>query len=315
MEPPTHFLLEHRIFAIAGAHFRQGDDGQGPVYSIPCEGLDAVVAVPALMREFGIDAEHPDRKLIDMAVRGLDYVRRIHPGDSIPKELLDGTASWSVEDHHEFRARWRLHVQLASWVSGDEQVVVDADLLEQIADDPQTNEKLEKAMKRLSWEVSPNEPEAVGLEQGKVRVESLVRELTYIEALRDRFHSMKTISDKLDRFGKLFATSRVVGEEIARVRALYSNPYAEIKALFDDVDAQTSEIRSLVLNYENSVAFIRKCRDHLHAMAMDWEEIMKIWDEAQPTADEVGIRLLRQTYQFLGRRYAPKVEWTIGAMR
>ncbi|KZD07868.1 hypothetical protein [Oceanibaculum pacificum] len=315
MERSTHFEFKHRIFAIPGAHFRRSDTGEGVVYSIPCEGVDAVVPVAALMREFGIASDSPDSAMIDTAVRGLDYVRRIHPGDSIPKELLDGTASWTVEERHEYIARWRLQVQLASWVSGDEQVVTDADMLEQIAEDPQTNDKLEKAMKRLGWEVAPSESEAFGVAIVKERVESLVRELTYIEALRDRFKSMKTIQDKLERFAKLFANSRVVGEEVARVRSLFTNPHGEVRSQFDDVDAQTSEIRSLVLNYDNSIPFIRERRDRLHGLSMDWEEMMLLWDAADPTPDEIGIRLIRKTYQFLGRRYAPKVEWTIGALR
>lgn len=315
MERSTHFKFQHRIFAIAGAHFRRADADDGVIYSIPCEGVDAVVPVAALIREFGIAADSPDHAMIDTAVRGLDYVRRIHPGDSIPKELLDGTASWTVEEHHAYIARWRLQVQLASWVSGDEQVVTDPDMLEQIAEDPQTNDKLEKAVKRLGWEVAPSESEAFGVAAVKERVESLVRELTYIEALRDRFKSMKTIQDKLERFAKLFASSRVVGEEVARVRSLFTNPHGEVRSQFDDVDAQTSEIRSLVLNYDNSIPFIRERRDRLHGLSMDWEEMMLLWDAADPTPDEIGIRLLRKTYQFLGRRYAPQVAWTIGALR
>ena len=43
----------------------------------------------------------------DLFARGVRFVKEIRPKDSIPSELLDGTASWSYEERHNASARAR----------------------------------------------------------------------------------------------------------------------------------------------------------------------------------------------------------------
>ena len=114
---------------------------------------------------------------------------------------------------------------------------------------------------------------------------------------------------------KLFKTSRVVKDDISRVKVLFATPDKDIKALCSDMDDHTSEVRSLVLNYENSVSYIRDKRDLLRGYSLEWEHIFDLWRETPIVADENAVRLIRATYQFLSQRYAPVVKWTASGMR
>lgn len=316
MEKATQFNFQHRLFKIEGGHFRRDSLTGEPVYNLPSDDLKVVLPINALRTEFRIEGDHPDAPLIDLVGQALKHVREVHPGDSIPNEVLDGSASWSIEPRHYKRARMRIDVQLASWISGDEQVLVDDDLLEQVADDPKTKEKLDKAILRLSEEIGGGADATLSpTDRVSQRIEALVRELSYIEALREHFQMLDTIAQKLEKLMKLFKTSRVVKDDISRVKVLFATPDKDIKTLCSDMDDHTSEVRSLVLNYENSVSYIRDKRDLLRGYSLEWEHIFDLWRETPIVADENAVRLIRATYQFLSQRYAPVVKWTASGMR
>ncbi|MDM7946755.1 MAG: hypothetical protein QUV20_10545 [Oceanibaculum nanhaiense] len=316
MEKATQFQFQHRLFKIEGGYFRRDPQSGEAVYNLPSDELRVVLPINALRTEFRIEGDHPDAPLIDLVGQALKHVREVHPGDSIPNEVIDGSASWSIEPRHYKRARMRIDVQLASWISGDEQVLVDEDLLEQLADDPKTKEKLDKAIARLGEEIGGGGDVALSpSDRVSQRIEALVRELSYIEALREHFLALNNISEKLEKLVKLFKNSRVVKDEIARVKVLFSTPDKDIKNLLTDMDDHTSEVRSLVLNYENSVNYIREKRDVLRSYSLEWDDIFDLWRETPITADENAVRLIRSTYQFLSQRYAPSVKWTATGMR
>ena len=316
MEKATQFQFQHRLFKIEGGFFRRDPQSGEPVYNLPSDDLKVVLPINSLRTEFRIEGDHPDAPLIDLVGQALKHVREVHPGDSIPNEVIDGSASWSIEPRHYKRARMRIDVQLASWVSGDEQVLVDEDLLEQVADDPKTKEKLDRAIARLGEEIGGGGDVTLSpSDRVSQRIEALVRELSYIESLREHFMALNTILEKLEKLVKLFKNSRVVKDEIARVKVLFSTPDKDIKNLFTDMDDHTSEVRSLVLNYENSVSYIREKRDVLRGYSLEWDDIFDLWRETPITADENAVRLIRSTYQFLSQRYAPSVKWTATGMR
>lgn len=316
MEKAAQFNFQHRLFKIEGGFFRRDSLTGEPVYNLPSDDLKVVLPINALRTEFRIEGDHPDAPLIDLVGQALKHVREVHPGDSIPNEVLDGSASWSIEPRHYKRARMRIDVQLASWISGDEQVLVDDDLLEQVADDPKTKEKLDKAIVRLGEEIGGGADATLSpTDRVSQRIEALVRELSYIEALREHFQMLDTIAQKLEKLMKLFKTSRVVKDDISRVKVLFATPDKDIKALCSDMDDHTSEVRSLVLNYENSVSYIRDKRDLLRGYSLEWEHIFDLWRETPIVADENAVRLIRATYQFLSQRYAPVVKWTASGMR
>ena len=139
--------------------------------------MEALVPIHSLAAEFELDGT-PDGALLEKVVAGLRFVKVIHPGDSIPREILDGTASWSVEERHHAIARGRLTLQISTWLSGDEQVISDHDALVQLVEDPSIKAKVNTAIGEIAARLGiPSDRKQEVMD----RVDQVVRELAYIE--------------------------------------------------------------------------------------------------------------------------------------
>src|SRR6185437_12066710 len=145
-ERSTNFAFTHKVFQVEGACFALSRDTKEPLFRVFLGSVTAALPLATLCSEFGIAKDSEDGRLIDIVEKSLRFVKEIRPGDSIPRELLDGTASWTVEEHHRAIARSRLAVQLASWVAGEEKVISDTEQLEQLADDPVTKTRMQNAL-------------------------------------------------------------------------------------------------------------------------------------------------------------------------
>ncbi|MBL0930200.1 MAG: hypothetical protein IBJ15_08790 [Alphaproteobacteria bacterium] len=107
-----HFVFVHRVFAAPGAVFKLDANTGEPVLALDLGNVKACLPFPALIKAFEIAPDSPDSRQHDAVAKGLRHVRRIAPGDSIPAELLDGSASWKVEAHHVAAARGKLFAGL-----------------------------------------------------------------------------------------------------------------------------------------------------------------------------------------------------------
>src|SRR5690242_419110 len=90
------FAFEHKVFSMDGGYFAYMKDSQEAAFHLPLGDLKGAIALPVLRMEFGLKPETKDGYLLSLIEKALRYVREIRPNDSIPHELLDGTASWTV---------------------------------------------------------------------------------------------------------------------------------------------------------------------------------------------------------------------------
>lgn len=107
-DPARTFVFTHRVFAAPNAHFKLDEQTGEPVLSVNLGELKAALSLDTLCRSFSIRPESSDGRMLEAIARALRFVRRIRPGDTIPVELLDGSASWKVEAWHLARANARL---------------------------------------------------------------------------------------------------------------------------------------------------------------------------------------------------------------
>ncbi len=302
----THFVFENKVFAIAGAYFSLTPDKSHAVFNVPLGATMGAVPLRTLRSTFDIPADGPDEQLLAVVENSLRYVKVIRPGESIPRELLDGTASWSVDDRHRSIANGRLALQLASWISGNEVVVSDFSQLEQVLEDPQTQARINEAYQQLS--------ERLGAGAGKdddVRkmIDAFAHELAYIEALRDRFGSVKGIAGSLSKLQQIYRTDRSISNDVIQMGKLLRKPIVEIDGIFLQVDAQSGEILSLLRTFDAQVAFTRKMRDELHWKLMDWDDMLEAWCGAVLERNPKVETLLKDTYRFLAQRFLSTTVW------
>lgn len=302
----THFIFQHKVFGLAGAHFSLTHDSREPVFHVQLGELTAALPLPTLRDEFSIATDSPDGKLIGIVEDSLRYVKEIWPNDSIPNELLDGSASWAVEERHRAIARARLAVQLSSWLAGEEVVISDLAKLEQLAEDPGTKQRMQNAIGELAEKLGygrDNRQRVVD------QIEQFARELSYIEALRELAGQAKLIYAKLNKLSKLYSRERSVTEEIVRILQLMRGPLAELDGQFGLVDAQTSEIMNILRKYDAQVAFVRETRDELHFRLRDWDEMIKKWQEMEMVRSSEAEALIKESYRFVAYHFPQHQSW------
>lgn len=302
----THFRFEHKVFSVEGARFAHTPDTREAALYVKLGELQAALPIHTLKDEFGIKPDSSDGELLGVIERSLRHVKEIRPNDSIPREILDGTASWSVEERHRIIAKGRLSLQIASWLTGDESVVVDAAQLEQLVEDPATKQKIDQAFGEIA--------EKLGLGRERKnevvdRIDALARELSYIEALRERYGLVQEIIRKLGEFVRTYKSDRHMTQEISRVRTLLMRPQAEFDSLFAQCDAMTGEIVSVLKKFDAQVEFVRDMRDDLHTRLMAWDDVIAQWSGLEVVKGENQENAVKAIYRFVARNYPQRQDW------
>jgi hypothetical protein len=303
----THFAFEHKVFGIKDAVFKLSSSEE-PLFHVDLGDLKCGVSLTSLRNEFSIKPDSDDGKLLALIEKALRYVKEIRPGDSIPKELLDGSCSWSVEDRHRKLAHNRLTVQLASWLSGGQSDITDAAKLEQLASDPETKQRVQTAFAEAAEKIGLGRERAAEVID---RFETLARELAYIEALRERFQHVRMIMVRLSEMSQIYKPERAIMEELVRVQMLMRNPDGEFQNDFGLIDAHTCEILTMLKKIDMQIAFIRSNRDDLHYKLMKWDDLIAKWESTKIEKSEVLESLMRATYRFVAQHYPQRSNWQL----
>lgn len=305
-DPSTHFMFQHRVFQLPDARFDLSGRERGPVLRVKLGDIEAVVPIDDVASEFGIKPDSTDGRLLVQVGQGLRFVKDIRPGDSIPSELLDGTASWRVQDHHREIAKNRLMVQIATWLVGHESVVLDLRELRRMSVDTGMQDRVKDGVSRLA--------EALGI--GHARrdevldmIDRFARELSYIEGLRDRYNLAGGIAEKLAVVEKLYRDEKHFYEEVRRARILIRPAIQSFSGLFEQVDAQTSEIVSVLKSYDPMVKFVREMRDELHQRLVIWDEIIPAWEINLKHRNDTIREAVRATYRFVSFNFPQTHDW------
>lgn len=305
-DPNTHFVFQHRVFQLPDARFDVSGRERGPVLRVKLGELDAVIPIDDVASEFGIKPDSPDGRLLVMVGQSLRFVKDIRPGDSIPTELLDGTASWRVEEHHREIAKNRLMMQVATWLGGEESVVLDLRELRRMSVDASVQDRIREGITKIA--------DALGLGPGRRdevldMIDRFSRELCYIEALRDRYNAAAGIIEKLARVEKLYRDEKHFYEEVRRARILIRPALQGFGTLFEQVDAQTAEIVSVLKGYDSMVRYVREMRDELRQRLVIWDEIIPTWEVNLAQRND-GVRdAVRATYRFVAFHFPQTRDW------
>lgn len=303
--PNTTFAFEAKVFSVPGCYFALAQDGR-PALFVRLGELRAAISFPSLRTEFSIPDDSTDARLLELVEKALAYVKQIRPGDSIPSELLDGSASWSVEERHLLIARGRLAGQLAAWLSGSELKRLEPAQLLELAQDPETKKRVSSAFDELAEKLG------IGRERRQEvvdKIDGFGRELAYIEALRDRYGEVQSIARKCRELGGYYKRDRAVVENLVRIRALMQTPLAEFEAVFEQIEAQTCEVMTVLRKYGEQVEFVRRMRDDLRRRLLKWDELIELWRVPHHDEPDRVDRMVRAAYSFLARNYAQANRW------
>ncbi len=236
-------------------------------------------------------------------------MQEIRPNDSIPKELLDGSASWSVEGRHRDASHARIKIQLVTLLTGKEDQVIDVDQIEQLADDPKIQRRLQEAFNLVAEKLGlapEKKPEVIA------KIEQLGHELSFIEGLRDRFTDITDIPPKVDNLSRFYGNQTQTWEDLSRMKVLLREAIMDIECVFDMLDAQTCEIMTVLRSFDLHIGHIRDARDDLHRKFMDWDEVIEPWldEPGKEKSDEVE-QLVRSSYRLLAQKFPQTQAWAL----
>lgn len=305
---PTHFVFENAVFKVKEALFVLSPVSGDPTYNVPLGDFRASLPIDVVAASFGIAKESPDAQLLQIVRRSLRYVKEIRPGDSIPSELLDGTASWSVEARHRELARARVTLQFAWQQEGRTLDNVDPAEMETLANLPDTTKKLREAYPAIAEIIGYGRNNATEVIS---RGDELAREWAYIEALRERFGKIQKLFAGFATLRPIYKRERAIQEDITRIRTLMKRPVDEIAGLFDKLAADTGEILITLRKFPSQIRYIRDTRDDFHQRFMMWDGLLAEW---KGVALERGLRvdrLVRVSYRFLAHHFPLDSEWSL----
>lgn len=307
---PKTIELKHGFFtAIESPYFRTLEDTGKPVMIMMLEEQGEVsLPLGGIRRELQLEADDPDAEMLNIIKRGLEYVQELRIGDPVPSELTTGQASWEVTDEHRKVAHNRITMQLVSWMSGEETLITDPSELAQVVDDPKTKAMINDAFSATA--------KALGLpedEREKVisLIANLAEELAYIEALRDKFHEILSINKKVLELDQKYKAEQSVRDDILAIRRLFKIAVDGFRDTFDQLDAQTGEIISALVNIARVTKFIRQNRDDLHRRLWAWDPVIHRWSDIPAQRSTKAEKGLGDLYHFLAQRFLPRNEWEL----
>lgn len=291
MSNSTHFVFQHPVFGVEGGYFSAGEDGAACFHIPMSEGM-AAVPLPALRKEFGIAEGSEDGRLLAVVDRALAYVISIRVNDAIPNELIDGTASWSVGEHHGTLARMALERQVLAWVRGPEERRAGAEI------------EMDEAVAQLAGRLELDRP---GLES---RIAGLAHELAYLEALRERYGTIREIETLLKHAARLCGQGPMAQEEVGRVRTLLGCAFIRIDSQFELMDKQIESVDEVLADVEGQVELVRAVRDEIHGELMIWDDLTEAWQALAAEMEQArATELVKETYRFLARNYPINNVW------
>ncbi|MGF1455251.1 MAG: hypothetical protein ACFB6R_07720 [Alphaproteobacteria bacterium] len=299
----THFTFEHKVFAIEGCYFTLA--GEQPVLRMRLGEIDVSIAFPQVCGEFEIDKASADGAMLDMVAEGLRFVRKIRPNDSIPTELLDGSASWSVEDRHRERAKKRMMIHIARWLSGGDKTL-DASQLASSLDAKDTRALVQKQFEEIAEKIGYGRHRRQDVAD---RIDQFADELSYVEALKEQVQAIAGVRAKVAKLAGLHRQDPLLTEELMRMDFLIHAPLKRMADLVEDLYSQISDVITVLEDFQKLVSHVRNVRDTLRAELIDWEEVIRSWRDQPADASPEALATAKTTYRFLAQNYQQANKW------
>jgi hypothetical protein len=286
-----------------------GGGGGGVSLYMPLGNVMVAVPVDKILKTFDIPSDSNDAALLSRVAAALKFVQEIRPGDSIPSEIINGRASWMVDPKFLAAAKAKISLQLVAWLTGNHVDNLDINEFIVLAERGDMREKVQEAFASIAEKLgygSERRQEVVQL------VDRFAVELSYIEALRDRFNELRHVLAKLKTLSALYRRDRNVVETVARCSTLLAKPVQRALDKFTAFDANIGEILNTLQRFDAQVVYVRDARDELREIYLYWEEMIRLWENLKPVSGPDAENAVRETYRFDARNFSSGVAWSGG---
>lgn len=310
---PDTVAFEHRFFAsFEDAHFRLDESEGLPVYAFGLGAQKVALPLTGIKREFALREYAHDAVMLNTVERSLQFVSLLGVGDPIPPEVLTGDASWQPSLLHKAAARKRVGAHVVAWQMDRPLESADSVKLERFIAAHVDDAAVAKALAGIAKEIGSN-IEGDKSDSVSEVMDAAVDEVSYIEALRERYLAVCRVKTHLQKVRRDFAHHASVVGEVDPVARLISIPIHSLGLNLNEVDARLSSIVSMFSNFEFHQSAIRGIRDEMFARLNPWDEITEDWARLSGNiSDPYAVTpLLRDLYRYLAPRYMPADTWAL----
>jgi hypothetical protein len=133
-------------------------------------------------------------------------------------------------------------------------------------------------------------------------IETLAREICYVEALRERTQELRKIQSNVEALTKIYTDIRG-SADVGRVKLLMTRGINETDNILNAVDAETADVMSALMSLEDVIRAVRNARDDLHFVLMAWDPVIAKWENLVMNRSQEVDRALMTTYKFLASRF------------
>lgn len=304
----VHFHFEHRLFNVPGIWFGKTADLRDAGLYIPMGDFTACLTLDSVRESFRIEPGSPDDAQLDQVREALDYVKRITPGERIPREVVDGTASWSVEDPHRALARAKLALRLARAYGVACDRPAGHDGMVAFGTDGRAQAAIGAALEKHAERHLGASADGAARTEIANLAEAVVHESAYIEALREKMAFLPRICERIGASRQRFQSDVTLSEEIVMMHSLCRRPRDAQAELMATVDRILDDPVSCLRAWPAASEQVRNGRNAMHRLAVDWSELEPKW-RSPPLNETALANLLRETYRFLAMRYSRDDVW------
>jgi hypothetical protein len=304
----VHFEFHHRLFNVPGIWFGRTADLKDAGLYIPMGDFTACLTLDSVRESFRIEPGSHDDIQLDQVREALDYVKRITPGERIPREVVDGTASWSVEDPHRAIARAKLAIRLSRAYGLPCERPARLDDMVAFGTDGRAAAAITAALDRHMETHLGGEIDGAARTEVRNVAEAIVHESAYIEALREKMMFLPRIYERIGGSRQRFQSDVSLSEEIVMMHSLCRRPKEAQAELMATVDRILEDPVACLRAWPAASEQVRNGRNAMHRLAVDWSDLEPKW-RSPPINETALANLLRETYRFLAMRYSRDDVW------
>jgi hypothetical protein len=301
--------LDHPGFRLLGEPvFRLSEGSRVPSMVVQFESVDAVLPLRAVAREFKLEPQSGDGRMLGLIEQALDFVVAVRLGDTLPSELYSGEASWepSATDRRIAASAVRHHLVRCVYALLDAPVSIKGGPVAGWEEDSWNRVLLQQAITGAAAQI-----EGTSENEIETRVDALCNEFAYIGCMRRTLiRGIKGPKEKLLRI-KLSDLPTARQETVRQVQNLAKRGLAEITSRFDAVDQRLEDVLAMVRDLPPAVAWLRSQRDWQFRANHAWTPVFTDWASAPSTFDDFLWKVIERTYMFLAPRFMSFQEWNI----
>jgi hypothetical protein len=301
-------FLSHAGFRMLGEPmFRLSAGLRIPSMVIQLGDVETVLPLRSVAREFHIDLESQDGKMLVLIEQALDFVVAVRLGDKLPSELSGGAASWepSARDRRVAASRVRLKLLRCVFSLLGTPATVTNGGTPGWEEESNNRKLLEQAIAGAADAI-----EGMDAADANARIASICEEVAYVESMhRSLTRGLTTMSEKLLRNQDQVPAQHL--ETIKQVQSLARSGMAEIKRRFQEIDDRLTDFLAVLIDLPPSIAWLRSQRDWLFRTNHAWEPVFNDWASAPKHFDEFFMKVVDRTYVFLAPRFMSVQDWDI----